>query len=48
MERGAVDMAKSDINNEKCKECYEKMKKEGTLLPCEVLGYCKHVRVRGW
>lgn len=31
---------KSDINNELCKECYNRAKQYGVLLPCEATGCC--------
>lgn len=38
---------KSDKNNKKCKECYERAKKTGALLYCEATGSCKHIKERG-
>jgi hypothetical protein len=33
---------KSDPKSEKCKECYERVRKyKSVLLFCEVMGYCK-------
>ncbi len=31
---------KADINNQQCKECFERAKETSIFLPCEAIGVC--------